>query len=286
MTAFASQTKNIFDQGIATCEIRAVNHRYLDMQFRLSATVAHLEPLLRNKLRDQVKRGRIEVRLNYKPIHQTTNFNFNEQLATQLLAYCERVRTLNDSCDLPNTLDLLKWPDILQSPEDNRLGDSSDQACITLFENATSQLLESRAIEGQKIREKILERLHQLEIYHEQILSDLPRFKENNYQRLMNRFNEAKLQVEPQRFEQELVFMLQKSDISEELDRLKIHLTTCHDDLTQTSVKGARLDFLMQELNREVNTIASKSNHAQLTLQAVDMKVLIEEMREQIQNIE
>ena len=286
MTAFASKSTDILDQGTATCEIRAVNHRYLDLQFRASATVSHLEPVLRNRLRSQIKRGRVEVRFNYQPIQQNTLSHFNEPLITQLLDYCERIRTLNASCALPNTLELLSWPNALQHQEPTQLDESTDQACITLFDQVVSQLLEARATEGAKIQEKLLERIDRLEKQLNAISNYLPILRDNNHQRLMNRFNEAKLPVDPQRFEQELVFILQKSDISEELDRLNIHLKKCHHDLTKELTSGPRLDFLMQELNREVNTIASKSNYAQLTLQVVDMKVLIEEMREQIQNIE
>lgn len=287
MTAFASYTATILDQAMATWEIRSVNHRYLDIQFRSLAPFQELEPLLRKQLKEKVKRGRLEIRLTYQPSSEEfSSFFLNEPLLKQLISYSHRISEIDANCKAPNTLQLLAWPDVLQKKQKNNSDREIIEALITSFYQTVTQLLDMRAQEGKAVKEVLLQRISHLKVQILQIRERMPELRKQLHQRLLERFNEAQLKADTQRIEQELLLILQKTDISEELDRLDIHLVECQNQLMQYTASGQRLDFLMQELNREANTLTSKVANAPISLLVIDMKVLIEEMREQIQNIE
>lgn len=287
MTAFAQRGATLQDKSIATWEIKTLNHRYLDIQLRLPLIAQSLEPILRSYIKSKFKRGRVEIRLHYQPATAAHNvFILNENIVAQLCSHHQRVNQLIQSDQKLDSLQLMSWPGVLQPLESNTLAEPTRQTLIALFEQTVIEVCTIRANEGRMIQQVLLDHLNQFNRYVGQVTDQVPKVRTRFYERLIRRFEEAQFKVDSERFEQELVFMLQKMDVSEELDRLKIHLTELKNQLTSTTVQGSRLDFLMQELNREANTLASKSTEATLNLVVVDIKVVIEAMREQMQNVE
>lgn len=286
MTAFAKQTTTTEAHSI-NCEIRALNHRHLDIHCYLADGLGYLEPLLRTRIKANIRRGRIEVRLHYQTTEPiTAPLSINEARLSQLLSCHARISEYIAAYTPPDALQLLAWPGVLQTPTVTLSDDNLTAMLLAHFDNTLAELLIMRQTEGQIIKQSLLERLDKLEIYLQTVRTQLPIIRENQKQKLLTHFSEATLNVNPQRFEQEFVILLQKMDSAEELDRLSFHAAECRKQLQNKATTGRHLDFLMQELQREANTLAAKSVDATLSLQLVDIKVLIEEMREQIQNIE
>lgn len=284
MTAFARQEQTT-QWGAIVWEIRSVNHRYLETHFRLPENLRDLEPALREKLRESFARGKLEISLNFRPdTEKSQNFCVNTELVEQLSkALTEVQNTLGQSSN-PNPIELLKWPGVLQTAEVDYPQVKS--IALTLFQQAVEQLQAMRKQEGDALKQIIEQRLSRVNEITAEIRTHLPTIMAQQKQKLQRRIDDAKAELEPGRLEQELVLLLQKADVDEELDRLLTHVTEVTRTLNQDNAIGRRLDFLMQELNREANTLSSKAIDTDVTQTAVELKVLIEQMREQIQNIE
>lgn len=284
MTAFARQEAKS-EWGNATWEIRSINHRYLDISIRLPESLNILEPLLREKIRSQLQRGKIEINLRYKPAPIADNqFAVNQDLVKRLIGAKNEVARLADETTTINLIDILRWPNVLLAPEENTQQIQAD--LLKLFDQALTDLVAARAREGESLQKLLLQNLTAMQTAIDKVKHKLPEILKSQREKLIERFNEAQLTLEPTRIEQEMVLFAQKIDVKEELDRLETHIKEVKRTLQQTGSNGRRLDFLMQELNREANTLGSKSASTDTTLIAVELKVLIEQMREQIQNIE
>lgn len=284
MTAFARQEEST-QWGAIIWEIRSVNHRYLETHFRLPENLRDLEPKLRESLRKELSRGKIEISLNFRPdVEQTQNCCVNIDLVQQLGQALQQVSNALGDAEKPNALELLKWPGVLQTAE----VDYPEVKCIalTLFQQALQQLKAMRQQEGSSLQTIIQQRLDRIAEITTEMRQHLPAIMAQQKQKLQTRIDDAKAELDPGRLEQEVVLLLQKADVDEELDRLQTHVAEVTRTLNQKSAVGRRLDFLMQELNREANTLSSKAVDTDITQIAVELKVLIEQMREQIQNIE
>lgn len=284
MTAFARSELSI-DQGNLAWELRSVNHRYLEATLRLPEAFRELEGPLRERLRKQLARGKVECTLRFNPSTDTSQgLSLNQPLVEQLIAAAGQLSSQLPNPAPINPLELLAWPGVLTGAEQEQtdLVKQADQ----LFNQALQQLKESRAREGAELRALIEERLDNMAERVAILREMMPTLLDAHRQKLIDRFNEAKLELDSTRLEQELVMLAQKIDVAEELDRLTTHISETRHVLASQAAIGRRLDFLMQEFNREANTLGSKAIDVRSTQAAVDLKVYIEQMREQVQNIE
>lgn len=277
MTAFARA-----ETGASVWEIRSVNHRYLDVAFRMPDSLRHLESDLKNLFKGKVSRGKIECTLRIKT-ETSTELTVNEALLNQLTTAMDKVKTLSGMKDDGDLLSLMRWPDVLVpvSNTDELAGDVE-----TAFAQAIEQLVEMRAREGEELANLIETRLVVIEQTVSAVQEEAPVIIEMLQKKLKKRLEDLDIEADSSRLEQELVIQAQKLDVMEEIDRLRTHVAEVRRNLGASEPVGRRLDFLMQELNREANTLSSKAQSSDTTLHAVDLKVLIEQMREQIQNIE
>ena len=278
MTAFSRH-----EHGAAVWEIRSVNHRYLDVSFRMPENLRHLETELKSQFKDKVQRGKIECSLKVNASELTTQFSLNQNLVQDLHCAMGQVVEITGMEDRGDILSLLRWPNVLVTEE------SSDEVIIEArggFTLAVDQLVEMREREGKQLAGLLDCRLIDIETTVEKLREETPTIIAHQHERLLKRLSDIDIEVEPGRVEQELVILAQKLDVAEELDRLVTHVLEVRRNLKADEPVGRRLDFLMQELNREANTLSSKAAATSTTMQAVDLKVSIEQMREQIQNIE
>ncbi|MCH8499385.1 MAG: YicC family protein [Marinobacter sp.] len=284
MTAFARQEQQ-GDWGALTCEIRTVNHRYLEPIFRLPDSLRELETPFRDLLRQRLGRGKVEVgmRLQLNDPGQQ-RIEVNAALAETLNHAANQINRILDNPAHINALDILRWPGVMQAPEQDL--DPVKQAAELLFRQTVATLLEAREREGERLRPLFDDRLAAMVELAGRVRARMPELLERQAQTLRDRFAAARVELEPDRLAQEMVMLAQKADVAEELDRLDTHIAEVRNTLAQSEPIGRRLDFLMQELNREANTLSSKSIDAEVTRIAVDLKVLIEQMREQVQNLE
>ena len=283
MTAFA-RTDLQTDIGSFTWEIRSVNSRYLELHFRLPETLRAVEAQVREVLRKRLQRGKVECSLKFTPQVQSQGMNVNETLVSQLNAAADHVHSIIGPGNALDALEILKWPGVLMQPAlDNQ---AIEQDAMKAFEATLSQLIEMREREGAALSQFISQRIDGIGEQVAKVKAILPQILKAQREALLSKLADLKQQVEPDRFEQEMVIVLQKADVDEELDRLEAHLEEVTRILKQQGAVGRRLDFMMQELNREANTLSSKSISHLTTQIAVELKVLIEQMREQVQNIE
>jgi uncharacterized protein (TIGR00255 family) len=285
MTAFARHEAQ-GEWGSLVWEIRSINHRYLEINLRLPEKISALEPVLREQIKQRLQRGKIEITLRYQlPKNIIEKICVNQTLVTQLINACAAI-TVQARLS-PTALDplaILQWPGILQMPDE--AVDDLRQAVKDTFTQTLTELLALRAREGSALQTLIEQRLDAMEIEIGKVIAQLPRILQEHREKLVQRLADIKANVDPHRLEQELVFFAQKIDVAEEMDRLVTHLAEMRNTLKQGEAVGRRLDFLLQELNREANTLASKSVTTATTMAAVELKVLIEQIREQVQNIE
>ena len=284
MTAFV-QHESQSEQSRVVWEIRSVNHRYLEISMRLPEELRSAEMMFRETIKASLSRGRIDAVLRYQSAESSANSpELNLDTINQLMAWSRTVQSTAPVAGELSIADILKWPGVL-TPE--RIDE--DQLSVTAkatLADALSALVSQRQREGRQLAVVINAKLAAARDIVIGVQSRGPELDQYARQRLNERVSEFAEQLEPGRFEQELVLLLAKSDITEEIDRLQLHLAEVENILNGSGPVGRRLDFLMQELNREANTLGSKSNHPETTTAAVDLKVLIEQMREQIQNIE
>ncbi|MDH3587959.1 MAG: YicC family protein [Gammaproteobacteria bacterium] len=284
MTAFARRGRRA-DWGEIVWEIRAVNHRYLEMGFRLPEDLRSLESACRKAISSRLRRGKIDstLKVNFSD-SAASDIQVNQRLLDSVIARSAEVARQLDAPSPLNPLSLLRWPGVVAEAERD-LG-PVEQAAVELLDEALTALSESRANEGARIREMLLERCDAVAAHVKTIRGHLPDVRARIREKLTTRLAELTADFDRDRVEQELVILAQKMDVDEELDRLDSHITETRKVLDRNDAVGRRLDFLMQEFNREANTLASKSNDPETTRLAVDIKVLVEQMREQVQNIE
>lgn len=285
MTAFArSEALNKF--GRLSIELRSVNNRYLELGFRLPDTLRELEPVLRERISRSLSRGKLECSLRFHPLQGDSALKVNVEAVRHLVQAADQVQAIIGPGQALNVLEVLQWPGVL-SHEQEALNVSEFSPWVAdLLASCLSEFLAARAREGQALAAHIQQRLvrmHELVAFAK---AAMPAALAMQRTLLEARLGELKQQFDAGRLEAEMVLLAQKADVAEELDRLSTHLNEVSRILTLGEPIGRKLDFMMQELNREANTLSSKALTADITNAAVEMKVLIEQMREQIQNIE
>ncbi|UPW18572.1 YicC family protein [Agarivorans sp. TSD2052] len=271
------------DWGSATWEIRSVNQRYLETYWRMPEQFRALEPVLRDKIRKALQRGKVECNLRFDADQASRGeLQLNQALAEQLIKNAEWVQ--QQAGGQINPVDILRWPGVMETPEQD--ADAISKELLAGWLVALEAFIESRASEGANTATMITTRLEKITQQVAFVREQMPAVMQWQRDRLNNRLAEVKDELEPQRIELEMIMVAQKIDVAEELDRLDSHVTETQKILKKGGACGRRLDFMMQEFNREANTLASKSINSEITQAAVELKVLIEQMREQIQNIE
>lgn len=285
MTAFAG-TEHEKDGWVFAWEIRSVNHRFLDIALRLPDTFRFLEPMARARIGEHIKRGRIDCTLTWKKTEQgTADIRLNQPLVEQLIKAAHAVENIAEGRLAPyNAIQVLQWPGALHQPEADR--EQLASHALSLLGDTLEKLLTGRETEGQQLAQLIRDRCQRIHAEVQTARQRLPDVLQAVRSRVLARLAEVSAAPDTDRLEQEMVYLAQKMDVAEELDRLETHLAEVTRTLNQREPVGRRLDFLLQELNREANTLGSKSADAETTRSSVEIKVLIEQMREQIQNIE
>ena len=287
MTGFASLERQ-YEFGRLTWELRSVNHRYLEVGFRVPEEFRALEPEIRRILGQYLSRGKVDASLRYVAAANasTSSLRLNTVLAETLLGLQGELQQLSGISQDPDLQSMLRWPGVLeeQAPDPEPL----HAAALELLEEAAQSLQSARAREGEQMAIAIRERLSGIESSVSQVREWLPEIREALRDKQLGRIADLGLQqdLDPGRLEQEVAFLAQKMDVDEELDRLAAHIKETLLVLDRDDPVGRRLDFLMQEFNRESNTLSSKSVDQRTTQAAVELKVYIEQMREQVQNIE
>ncbi|KGD84762.1 uncharacterized protein (TIGR00255 family) [Pantoea sp. PNA 14-12] len=283
MTAYARREIK-GDWGSAAWELRSVNQRYLETYIRLPEQFRGLEPMIRERIRQRLTRGKIECNLRFEADPGAQGeLMLNESLAKQLVQAANWVKLQTDE-GVINPLDILRWPGVMAAPEQDL--DAINTQLIQALDGALDDFIAARESEGSALKALIEQRLEAVTHEVSKVRAQLPDVIKWQRERLIAKLEDAEVQLENNRLEQELVMMAQRVDVAEELDRLDAHVKETYNILKKKEAVGRRLDFMMQEFNRESNTLASKSINAEITNSAIELKVLIEQMREQIQNIE
>jgi uncharacterized protein (TIGR00255 family) len=284
MTAFARQQGH-GEYGELIWEVRSVNHRYLEATVRLPEELRSIEPAVRERVTKRLGRGKVECNLRFKAkAGGNVELQINERLVEQVLAAAEAMAHRLHSSHNPSTMDILRWPGVLESGSQDYA--PVQQAALAQFDAALDALVESREREGARLGELIQQRVESMRTQVEIARKRMPQVIDGVRERLRHRLAEVVESLDQDRLEQEMAILAQRLDVDEEMDRLQTHLDEVERVLAQDRRAGRRLDFLMQELNREANTLGSKSADSETTAVSVEMKVLIEQMREQVQNIE
>ncbi|WP_086982040.1 YicC/YloC family endoribonuclease [Vibrio aphrogenes] len=284
MTAYARKEIKS-DWGNAVWEIRSVNQRYLETYFRLPEQFRGLEPILRERFRKRLARGKVECHLRFEANSKAqSDLNINEDLAKQVIKAANQVMSLTGEESRINPFQVMNWPGVMEAPEQDM--DTIQKELLEAFEEAMSDFIDARGREGANMKALIDQRLEAITAEAAKVRARMPEILQWQRDRLLNKFEEAKIELDSSRVEQELILLAQKSDVAEELDRLDSHVKEATNIMKKGGACGRKLDFMMQEFNREANTLASKSISTDVTASGVELKVLIEQMREQIQNIE
>ena len=283
MTAFA-RVSDESTYGVLAWELRSVNHRYLEMGMRLPESLRYLEQEVRSIISASLKRGKVDAVLQFQPSEMTTEkLVLNPKLIKEL-GDVEQQLAVHFSGVTTNVSDILRWPGMLSKQQDHL--DAVGEAALVSLRTAIADLKETRLREGKSLFDCLASGAVAIGEEVKKVESRMPEVLKNERQRVLERLESLKLSVEQDRLEQEMVWLAQKADVAEECHRIATHIEEVGRVLKNGGVVGRRLDFLMQELNREANTIASKSLDVKTTQSAVEMKVLIEQMREQVQNVE
>jgi uncharacterized protein (TIGR00255 family) len=288
MTGYAAASAEL-DSGSLTLELRAVNHRYLDIQLRMPDELRSVEGALREAITAQLQRGKVDCRINYAARGAQTSTALNRDLLLQLAAWNREVQNALPDARSLGVADVLRWNGVLEAPSAS--ADELRAALLNLLQEVLQEFSASRAREGEKLKDFLLQRVEKIEALRNSVMPHVPAAIAAYEQKLTARLREA-LQGAPahdaldERIRQEITLFASKIDVDEELSRLASHLAEMRRILAQGGAVGKRLDFLMQELNREANTLGSKSVDAEVSRSAMEMKILIEQMREQIQNLE
>ncbi|BCL76322.1 hypothetical protein JHS3_20580 [Jeongeupia sp. HS-3] len=284
MTGYANAQRELA-LGTLSVEVRAVNHRFLDLSLRLGEDLRAFEGTIRERIGASLSRGKVECRAYFNAQAATSaKLQLNRALLEELLKVTAEARELVPDGGELKLGELMRWPGVLvqEAPQDEALGET----LVALLDIALTDFKASRAREGEKLKDHLLERIVGMEAIVAEVKPRLPVLVAEYEARLTARFVEAIGAADDDRIRQEIVMFAQKIDVDEELSRLTAHLSEIRRILQKGGAVGKRLDFLMQELNREANTLGSKSVSAETSRASIELKVLIEQMREQIQNIE
>ena len=284
MTAYG-RVENSDNQNSISCEIRSINHRYSEISIRLPDELRPLEQKIRNHISDKIKRGKIECNIR---IEQQDAYNealsINKDLLKNIIEVAEKINSNLSTSTSLNSLDLLRWPGVLRKKTLDVK--KIDKLLFKLVDEAIDIVIDTRQREGKKIKKMITDRCSKIKKIINDVRKKMPTILKSFRKKLTDRVQEISSELDNERFEQELLYISQKMDIEEEIDRLNAHIDEVIRVIDQKGPIGRRLDFLMQEMNRESNTLGSKSYHIKTSNASVELKVLVEQMREQIQNIE
>jgi uncharacterized protein (TIGR00255 family) len=284
MTGYAMVSREL-PQGSLNLELRAVNNRYLDIQFRLPDELRSLEGSMRELLISRVNRGKIECRINFSRLPESEDIQLiNSNLFERLLELDRTVRAALPEARGLEVADILRWPGILGGV--SQIPENLQGPCIDLLQMALDEFAASRSREGEKLKAVLLERIRSMRALINEVSPRIPALLAAFQEKLKARLHEAMINCDDDRIRLELGLFASKIDVDEELSRLRAHVEEVERILSKGGPIGKRLDFLMQELNREANTLAAKSVDAEVSKISVELKVLIEQMREQVQNIE
>ena len=284
MTGFASATRELSTTAL-NVELRSVNHRYLDLQFRLPEELRALEPGLRELIVARLQRGKVECRIGLNPLPDANHsLELNNDLLKQLRALSEKLRLAWPSVPGLTAAEILRWPGMLGA--DTLSLDETRAACHEALHKVLEEFTASRAREGEKLKALLLERVASMEARVATVAPRMPQIVAAFQEKLSARLREAMSGGDDERIRQEITLFANRIDVDEELSRLVTHFSEIKRILSAGGAVGKRLDFMMQELNREANTLGSKSVDVEVTRVSLDLKLLIEQMREQIQNIE
>jgi uncharacterized protein (TIGR00255 family) len=284
MTAFARcEAQASF--GVLTWEIRSINHRYLEVGLRAPEELRGLEARVRDVVAKQLNRGKVDCTLRFQSHTDIApEVPVNEELAQRLIQACARIQALMPQAAPFTALDVLRWPGVLNVTQTDT--QEIQERALSLLTETLAELVTTRAREGDKLRDFLAERCTAMRTIVTQVQTRLPEIAQRIREKLHKRLEELLAEVDQARLEQELAHLAQKMDVAEEIGRLLAHFSEIDHLLKQKDPVGRRLDFLMQELHREANTLGSKSADIDTTRASVDLKVNIEQMREQVQNIE
>lgn len=283
MTAFSRQTQET-QWGLLTWEIRSVNHRYLELSIKLPDFLRDLEKVTREKIQSRLHRGKVEVYLRFQPGREIPfDLQVNHGLVKTLAKAGHDILGFFPKAEV-DVMSVLSWPGVLQTKETNL--EAVHQSAMDLLQQTLHDLIACREREGASMAHYMEERLAKIETQLSVISKRLPKVLAAAKEKITTRLAEIAVALDKDRLEQEMVWLTQKTDIAEELQRAQAHVTEVKRVLKQDNAVGRRLDFLMQELNREANTLGSKSIDSEVTQAVIEMKVQIEQMREQVQNIE
>ena len=284
MTAFSRQQQEQ-EWGSLTWEIRSVNHRYLETSVRLPESLRALENSVREVVRKRLTRGKVECALRFQSEAKvSSDLHLNTKLIQQLVQANNEIEKITGTSISLNNMEVLRWPGVIEEQDFDKI--SIEKQALSLFSAALDDLVATREREGAELQGFIKQRIDSVREIVISIRNKMPEILAKQKQNILDRLADLQAELEPTRLEQEVSLLTQKADVEEELDRLDSHLNEVERVLGAKGQKGRRLDFLMQELNREANTLSSKSIVVETTLNAVELKVLIEQMREQIQNVE
>lgn len=284
MTAFG-QAILAGESGDYVCEMRTVNHRFLEVHLRLPDELRAQENQVREQIAGKLKRGRVDCFIKKSDSHQNLDsMSVNQDVVRQLQSIADTAQQAAPNTSPLRMIDVLRWPGVMVASEVDETVQQKELG--SLIDTALGKVIEARGREGEKLAGLIHQRVDAMREIVDSVGERLPEIKQQYRERLEEKLEAVKEDMDESRLEQEMVIFLQKSDVMEELDRLRVHFKEVETTLKSTKPKGRRLDFLMQELNREANTLGSKSHDSELTQYAVELKVLIEQMREQVQNIE
>jgi len=283
MTGYAVAAREL-ESAVLNLELRSVNHRYLDIQFRLPDELRAIEPSLREMLSARLNRGKVECRISYTPVPGRKRAELDSAVLEQVIALEERVRAVLPEARPLSASDVLRWPGILGS--DTLDVDELRALCRSLLEEVLGEFTVSRGREGEKLKAMLLERATTIEACIAEVAPRMPQVIAGFQEKLATRLKEALSNADDERVRQEVALFANKIDVDEELTRLATHISELRRILDTGGAVGKRLDFLMQELNREANTLGSKAADITITQVSMELKLLIEQMREQIQNIE
>ena len=284
MTGFARESVET-DIGTLTCEIRAVNHRYLDVLFKLPEDLRPKEQVFRQQASKVLGRGKVECSLHFRrATDQQSEMPLDTNLVNLLGARLAEISSILPEAAAVNPIDILRWPGVIQQTEVD--AEPLFKVAVALLDTTLDSISGMRASEGQRIAEMLESRCADIDAIAALVRKRMPEVLAATRAKQQERIEKLDIEADPARLEVELALVAQKIDVDEELDRLESHLVEIREALNDEKPVGRRLDFLMQELNREANTLGSKSADTETTRAAVDLKVLIEQMREQIQNVE
>lgn len=284
MTAFG-RCATQQDWGQAVWELRSVNHRYLDLSFKIPESFRAWEIPWRNQLAKLLQRGKVECHLSFQPSAQLApHLEVNKNLVEQLILSCQQLSQYSQVDTRLKARDLLIWPGVLTTRAKEI--SSLEEPLTKLLLAAAQELNQTRYREGEQLKQLLQDKLAQIACYVQKAEQKLPTVLSLQREKLLHKLQEIQTALDPQRLEYELVLFAQRIDVQEEIDRLKTHIQEVQRNLNSHQSQGRRLDFLMQEMNREANTLGAKAADDEIANAAIELKVLIEQMREQIQNVE